>query len=63
MKNYRVIYIIEEITNEGELITRRFARNKRIAMKIANNCKKAEPLIRKVQKKEHCWINPDDVEG
>lgn len=51
MKNYRVIYIIEEITNEGELITRRFARNKRIAMKIANNCKKAEPVIRKAKKR------------
>ena len=42
---------------------RRFARNKKIAEKIARQCKKAEPVIRKALKYEHNWINSEDVEG
>ena len=63
MKKFRTIYIVEAITEDGELVMRRFARNKKIAEKIARQCKKAESVIRKAQKAEHNWINPEDVEG
>ena len=63
MKKFRTIYIVEAITEDGELVMRRFARNKKIAEKIARQCKEAEPEIRKTQNVEHYWINPDDVEG
>lgn len=60
---FRVIYIIEAYTDNGELVMRRFARNKRTAEKIARQCKKAEADIRKAQKAEHSYIAPADVEG
>lgn len=41
MKNFRTIYIVEAITEDGELVMRRFARNKKIAEKIARQCKKS----------------------
>ena len=63
MKKFRTIYIVEAITEDGELVMRQFARNKKIAKKIARKCKKAESVIRKAQKAEHNWINPEDVEG
>ena len=63
MKKFRTIYIVEAITEDGELVMRRFARNKKIAEQIARQRKEVEPEIRKAQKVEHYWINPDDVEG
>ena len=63
MKKFRTIYIVEAITEEGELVMRRFARNKKIAEKIARQCKKAKSVIRKAQKAEHNWIAAEDVEG
>ena len=67
MKKFRTIYIAEAITEDGELVMRRFARDKKIAEQIARQCarqrKEVEPEIRKAQKVEHYWINPDDVEG
>lgn len=63
MKKFRTIYIVEAITVDGELVMRRFARNNKIAEKIARQCKKAEPVIRKARKYEHNWINLEDVEG
>ena len=63
MKKFRTIYIVEAITEDGELVMRRFARNKKIAEKIARQCKKAESVIRKAHKVEHNWINSEDVEG
>ena len=63
MKKFRTIYIVEAITEEGELVMRRFARNKKIAEKIARQCKKAKSVIRKAQKDEHNWIAAEDVEG
>lgn len=63
MKKFRTIYIVEAFTEYGELVMRRFARNKEIAEKIARQCKKAESVIRKASKTEHSWINPEDVEG
>lgn len=62
MKKFRTIYIVEAITKDGDLVMRRFARNKKIAEKIARQCKKAESVIRKAQKAEHNWFNPEDVE-
>ena len=59
MKNFRCIYVIESFSNDGELLMRRFARNKRTAEKVAP--KGAE--IRKLQKCEHHWVNPADIEG
>ena len=41
MKKFRTIYIVEAITEDGELVMRRFARNKKIAEKIARQCKKS----------------------
>ena len=63
MKKFRTIYIVEAITEDGELVMRQFARNKKIAKKIARKCKKAESVIRKAREAEHNWINPEDVEG
>ena len=63
MKKFRTIYIVEAITEEGELVMRRFARNKKISEKIARQCKKAKSVIRKAQKAEHNWIAAEDVEG
>ena len=67
MKKFRTIYIVEAIAEDGELVMRRFARNKKISEQIARQCarqrKEVEPEIRKTQKVEHYWINPDDVEG
>ena len=63
MKKFRTIYIVEAITEDGELVMRRFARNKKIAEKIARQCKKAKFVIRKARKDEHNWINMEDVEG
>ena len=63
MKKFRTIYIVEAITEDGELVMRRFARNKKIAEQIARQHKEVEPEIRKAQNVEHYWINPDDVEG
>ena len=63
MKKFRTIYIVEAINEDGELVMRRFARNKKIAEKIARQCKKSESVIRKAQKAEHNWINLEDVEG
>ena len=63
MKKFRTIYTVEATTEDGELVMRRFARNKKIAEKIEKKYKKAESVIRKAQKVEHNWINSEDVEG
>ena len=62
-KTFRCIYMIESFTNDGELVMRRFGRNKKTAEKIARQCKKGEITTRKLQKCEHSWVNPEDVEG
>lgn len=63
MKKFRTIYIVEAFTEDGELFMRRFARNKKIAEKIARHCKKADSVITKARNDEHDWINLEDVEG
>lgn len=63
MKKFRTIYIVEACTEDGDLVMRRFARNKKTAENIAKQCKKAEPIIRKTSKYEHKWIATEDVEG
>lgn len=59
---FRCIYQIESITRSGELVMRRFARNKRTAEKIARQCKRGEVDIRKLPKREHCFVNRLEVE-
>lgn len=47
----RVIYMIEEFTSEGDLVMRRFARNKKTACKIAKTVDDGnEVIVRKLQK-------------
>ena len=56
----RVIYMIEEYTETGNLVFRRFARNKKTAGRIAKDGK--APIIRKLQKAEMGWVNKKEVE-
>lgn len=58
----RIIYIIEEITEDGELLTRRFARNKRTADKIVKQIGELASC-RALTKNEMSFVNPEWVEG
>lgn len=59
----RVIYMIEEFTSEGDLVMRRFARNKKIAGKIAKTVDDGNGVsVRKLQKSEMSWVNTKEVE-
>ena len=61
--NYRVIYMVEEYTTDGNLVTRQYARNKKTADRIARTCDKANDIItRKLQKSEMDWVNPKEVQ-
>lgn len=61
--NYRVIYMVEEYTTDGNLVTRQYARNKKTAGRIARTCDKANDIIvRKLQKSEMSWVNPEEVQ-
>lgn len=62
--NYRVIYIVEEYTKNGDLVMRRFARNKKAADRIAKTGSEANEVnVRKLQKSEMDWVNPEEVEA
>lgn len=59
----RTIYMIEEFTSEGDLVMRRFARNKKTACKIAKTVDDGnEVIVRKIQKSEMGWVNTKEVE-
>ena len=61
--NYRVIYMVEEYTTDGNLVTRQYARNKKTADRIARKCDKANDIIvRKLQKAEMDWVNSKEVQ-
>ena len=62
-KIMRVIYMIEGFTQAGDLVFRRYAQTKRIAERIKrkNNSTKYVD-VRKLNKNEHCFVSPDDVE-
>ena len=61
--NYRVIYMVEEYTTDGNLVTRQYARNKKTASRIARKCHKANDIIiSKLQKSEMSWVNPEEVQ-
>lgn len=60
-KMIRVIYMIEEITDEGDLVSRRFARNKRTADRIARKAENGAS-VRKLQKSEMVWVRREDIE-
>lgn len=57
----RVIYMIEEITDQGDLVSRRFARNKKTADRIAREAESGAS-VRKLQKAEMMWVRREDVE-
>lgn len=62
MKSARIVYMLESITDNGILVYRLFAANKKTAMHVARmhkNCPR--PEIRKLSKSERDWINPSDV--
>ena len=58
----RIIYIIEEITEDGELLQRRFARNKKTADKIVKQIGEFA-YCRPLSKNEMSFVNPEWVEG
>lgn len=62
-KKFRCIYSVKSFTYDGECVMCRFARNKRVAEKIARTCKRGELVIRKITKAEWYEVDPDDVEG
>ena len=59
----KTIYMIEVINAQGELIIRNFARNKKLAEKIARPYKHEDPIIRKLQIAEWSYIDLRDVKG
>ena len=60
---HRVVYMLESVTDDGDLVYRLFAANKRTAEKIArNHANSPAPVIRKLSKSEQYWINPADVD-
>ena len=59
----RVIYMIECFTQDGDLEFRRFAHTKRIAERIKRKNNSTEYVVaRKLNKNEHRFVNPYDVE-
>lgn len=66
MREYRTIYMVE-VFNEDctDIIVRRFARNKKIAEKIARELKKlyGEPEITKLLKSDYWFIDMTSIEG
>lgn len=63
MKKFRTIYMVEGYAEIGELVFRRFARNRKTAERIANNYPDLETLVLKLRKCEHKYVEPDTVEG
>lgn len=61
MKMIRKIYMIEVISIDGELVARRFARNKKTAERIAKQYGD-EAEIRLLCKDEMEYVNKKDVE-
>ena len=62
MESTRIVYMLESFTDDGTLVYRLFAANKKTAMHVARmhkNC--PQPEIRKLSKSERDWINPSDV--
>ena len=60
---FRTIYIIYALGDGGEVVALRFARNKKIAKKIARQCRSAYVFIREASSNERLWIDLEDVEG
>lgn len=54
--------MIEEITDDGDLVSRRFARNKKTADRIARKAESGAS-VRKLQKAEMMWVRREDIEG
>lgn len=62
MKKYRTIYVVEAYTKEGERVTRRFARNKKVAEKIERQYRGYEMYVLPVHPPDFIYIDPKDVE-
>lgn len=65
-KNVRVIYIVEGYTSQGDLHSRRYGRNKKTAEKlerIAYDTGADGVNVRRMQKAEYNWIDPEWVES
>ena len=58
----RVIYMIEEFTNDGDLVFRRFARNKKVAQRIAKDGNADAVVVRELSRSEMDWVT-GDIEG
>ena len=59
----RAIYMIEGYTRDGDLVFRRYAHTKRIAERIKRKNNSTEYVVaRKLNKNEHRYVNPSDVE-
>ena len=63
MKKFRTIYMVEGYAEIGELVFRRFARNRKTAERIAKNYPDLETLVLKLRKCEQQYVEPDTVEG
>lgn len=65
--SYRCIYCVEalDISHFSRIVARRFFRNKRAAERAICAYKKCGYgcYIRKLDKSEHRYVKPDDVEG
>ena len=62
MKKFRIIYVVEAYTREGERVTQRFARNKKIAKKIERQYSGYETYVLPVHPREFIYIDTKDVE-
>lgn len=62
---FRVVYMVEAISSDGVLVSRRYARNKSLAFKIsrAYSDSSATVYVRKLRTTEFSFINPEWVEG
>ena len=64
-KKFQTIYQVEALTHDGNLVARYYAANKKTAASIVNNRLAAPVLsvsVRLLNKDEHYWVNPEDVE-
>lgn len=59
----RVIYMVEVISDKGELVSRQFARSKELANRLAKKYSQEWIIIRPLQKTEWGYINLTVVAG
>lgn len=62
MKKFRTIYVVEAYTKEGERVTQRFARNKKVAEKIERQYRGHETYVLPVLWRDFIYIDMNEVE-